>query len=245
MEQNDPNYINNNMEEIPDGISLKNIYLPNIWILYLYDKQIYKKMANNKKKKPNINPHKEIYQIRTVNDIEYILRLFKIETEQTTNNYNKLNLDMNDYIIMRQGIEPIWEDPKNSNGGTFTIKIDHKYGYDTWATFIKYMVGETLTNEMNFINGITTSFIEDNRNIENPGACYTYIKIWDGKLGRSRDQFIEILPAKIINIIGTASLMYSQNQKKGDFNKKNIMFSLMSGKQPPNKGKFINYNKKR
>ena len=41
---------------------------------------------------------------------------------------------MNDYIIMRKGIEPIWEDPKNSNGGTFTVKMAHSKGYDVWST---------------------------------------------------------------------------------------------------------------
>lgn len=205
---------NNNLSHT----SLKNIMLPNEWVLYLYDKQLFKKMAN--RSNFQAKPYKENYVIKNMNDLVYLLQIMKIKVNPNSTN-NKINLDMNDYIIMRKGIEPIWEDPKNYNGGTFTIKISHEKGYDLWSTFIMYMLGETLTNEMNNINGITVSYISDTSSNN-----YTYIKIWDAKSDRTRDQFVNILPINILEKIRNESLMYSQNNKKKDFGVENIIKKL-------------------
>jgi hypothetical protein len=228
---------NNSCEEnnfdIPSTIPLMDTNLPNQWVLYLYDKQLFKKMAN----RPNFQakPHKELCTITTVNDLIYILQLMEVKSEPNLKidfmNNNKINLDANDYIIMRKGIEPIWEDPKNSDGGTFTIKMNHSKGYEVWSMFVMYMLGETLTHEMHNINGITVSYISDAYNFHNPGTStnnnsYTYIKIWDGKTDRNRDQFVNILPMDLLEKIRSESLMYSQNNKKKDFNEKNIISKL-------------------
>lgn len=215
---------NSEIIQIPNDIPLTNINLPNQWILYLYDKQLFKKMAN----RPNFQakPHKELCTIKTVNDLIYILQLMEVKAEKNS----KTNLDMNDYIIMRKGIEPIWEDPKNFNGGTFTIKMAHSKGYEVWSLFIMYMLGETLTNEMENINGITVSYIPDQYPAVNSNNSYTYIKIWDAKAERTRDQFVNILPTEILNriIAEDISLQYSWNNKKRDFNDKNIINKLTS-----------------
>ena len=228
---------NNNTETIPADMPLTNINLPNEWVLYLYDKQLFKKMAN----RPNFQakPHKEICPIKTVNDLIYILQLMEVKTEPKLKigsmNSNKINLDANDYIIMRKGIEPIWEDPKNEYGGTFTIKMSHAKGYDVWSTFVMYMLGETMSYEMHNINGLTVSYISDANSFHNPTATnnnsYTYIKIWDGKSDRTRDQFVNILPVDLLEKIKTESLMYSQNNKKPAFNDKNIISKLNTNKQ--------------
>jgi len=227
-EQTEPELV----EPIPVGTPLTNIKLPNEWVLYLYDKQLFKKLAS----KPNFQakPYTEVCILKTVNDLVYILQLMKVKAESKVNigvgSGHKINLDMNDYIIMRKGIAPIWEDPKNSNGGTFTVKMSHHIGYDVWSTFIMYMLGETLTPDMTHINGITVSYISDSNNFHNPTANsnnnYTYIKVWDGKQGRSRDEFINILPFDIVSQIKNSSIMYTQNNTKDDFGKKTIIDKL-------------------
>ena len=240
---------------IPNDYPLTHINLPNQWVLYLYDKQLFKKMAN----RPNFQakPHREICTITTVNDLIYILQLMEIKCEPNLKTKpagsNIINLDANDYIIMRKGIEPIWEDPKNSNGGTFTIKMAHTKGYDVWSTFIMYMLGETMTYEMHNINGITVSYISDVNSFHNPtnstNNSYTYIKIWDAKSDRTRDQFVNILPVDLLEKIKNESLMYSQNNKKKDFNEKNIINKLNSNKHNSygrrDRGGFVNYSNKR
>lgn len=175
------------------------------------------------------NPNKEICTLSTVNDLIYILQLMEVKIDPTKikvpQALNKINLDMNDYIIMRKGIQPIWEDPKNCNGGTFTIKLSHQKGYQTWALFLMYMLGETMTYEMQNINGISVSFIADTTNMHVSGTSnnYTYIKIWDGKPNRTKEQFMNILPLDLANTIKNESLMYTPNKQKKHYNDANII----------------------
>lgn len=227
------------IEEIPSNIPLTNIHLPNKWVLYLYDKQLFKKMVN----RPNFQakPHKELCTLSTVNDLIYILQLMEVKLEPKarpgSQSNEKINLDANDYIIMRQGIEPIWEDPKNSNGGTFTIKMNHSKGYDVWSTFVMYMLGETMTYEMHNINGITVSYISDPNSYHNPtlinnnnNNC-TYIKIWDAKQDRTKEQFINILPLSLYEKIKNESLRYSPNKGKDDYFNPQLITKLNSAKK--------------
>ena len=241
---------NRSEENIPMNVPLTNIKLPNQWVLYLYDKQLYKKMAS----RPNFQgkPHKELCTITTVNDLIYILQLMEVKTESKAKiefmNNHKINLDANDYIIMRKGIEPIWEDPKNSNGGTFTIKMNHSKGYDVWSTFIMYMLGETMSYEMHNINGITVSYISDAYNFNNQSSpntnSYTYIKIWDGKTNRNKDQFVNILPMDLLAKIKSESLMYSFNNKKKNFGDEVIVKNFNS-RGKPHRGGFSNFSRRR
>jgi hypothetical protein len=220
---------------IPDDIPLTNILLPNEWVLYLYDKQVFKKIA----KRPNFQakPHQEIFTMKTVNDLIYILKLMEVSLDPKNKLYvpgmNKINLDANDYIIMRKGIEPIWEDPKNSNGGTFTVRVPHAKGYDLWSTFVMYMTGETLTYNMEHINGITVSYIPDNNtstNLRNPPSqstiAYTYIKLWDGKQNRTCEQFEKILPLNLTKKMEQGTKQYTVNNAKRHFNEKKIISKL-------------------
>jgi len=142
-------------KDIPIDTPLSMILLPNQWVLFLYDKQLFKKIAN--RSNFQANPYREICTFRTVNDVIYFIKLMGEKSDKNTSTRNNetgkimkdpyLNLDVHDYIIMREGIEPIWEDPKNSCGGTFTIRMDHKNGYSTWTNFIMFLLGETLMSE--------------------------------------------------------------------------------------------------
>ena len=251
------NSSSNTLKDFPADVPLTDIMLPNQWVLYSYDKQLFKKMVS----RPNFNgkPYKEIYTFITFNDIAYFLELMraknnsKLKAESVRS--DEINMDAHDYVIMRKGIEPIWEDPKNSDGGTYTIKMDHNRGYDTWSTFVLYMVGETMTYDMDDINGITVSYIPDSRGsytdsrvfngngsnssghtYSNPhppshsstsaGGSFTYIKIWDAKPDRTVEQFSQILPLDLFAMIKGWSLQYAQNNKKKTFGEKDIVAKL-------------------
>lgn len=234
----------------PKEVTLSTL-LPNSWVFYLYDKQSFKKMAS----RPNFQakPYQKLCDIETVNDLIYILQLMEVKadtknkTDQTRDGRpvhpdlsgtNRINLDMNDYIIMRDGIEPIWEDPKNSNGGTFTIKIPHSKGYSVWSMFVMYMLGETMTYDMANINGITVSYIPDSPNSYNspynnpfsPDNSFTYIKIWDGKSNRSKEEFFNILPVDLYEKIKSFELRYSRNNEKPDYGGRHIITKLTNSK---------------
>jgi len=74
-------------------------------------------------------------------------------------------------FIMRDSITPMWEDPKNRTGGSFSYKISNKFVPDIWKHLFYLLCGESLcTNkEYNqYVNGITIS----------PKKNFCIIKIW-------------------------------------------------------------------
>ena len=74
-------------------------------------------------------------------------------------------------FVMRSGITPMWEDPKNRNGGCFSFKVINKQVYSVWRSLFYLLCGETLCvdNKHNeLITGITIS----------PKKNFCIIKIW-------------------------------------------------------------------
>ena len=74
-------------------------------------------------------------------------------------------------FVMRTGITPMWEDPKNRNGGYFTYKVANKFVPEVWKTLFYALCGETLSTNPKYsplINGITVS----------PKKSFCIIKIW-------------------------------------------------------------------
>jgi len=74
-------------------------------------------------------------------------------------------------FIMREGIKPMWEDPKNKKGGCFSYKINNKNVSSVWKNLSYSLVGETLTEDTKVrsnINGITIS----------PKKNFCIVKIW-------------------------------------------------------------------
>lgn len=74
-------------------------------------------------------------------------------------------------FLMRSGITPRWEDPKNRNGGCFCYKVHNKTVYQSWNLLFKYIATDSLSNNKSIndkINGITIS----------PKKNFCIIKIW-------------------------------------------------------------------
>ena len=74
-------------------------------------------------------------------------------------------------FVMRDGITPMWEDPKNRTGGCFSFKVINKQVHSVWKSLFYAMCGETLCLDKkynSFINGITIS----------PKKNFCIIKIW-------------------------------------------------------------------
>lgn len=215
-----------NKHNLSEYIS-SDILLPCVWEIYLYNKSAFKKMAN----KSNYmgKPYVKVVSLKTLNDLIYFIQLMKVPVSENIKiQPDKINLDMNDYIIMREGIEPIWEDPKNSDGGTFSIRVPHNEGYDLWVDIMIRMIGETLTYDMQYINGISITYISDyNYSGGNTlGECYTLLKIWDGQEKKSRNEFLAILPSDIRKKIGSYSIMYSAYKTKKHYGQENIINKL-------------------
>jgi hypothetical protein len=74
-------------------------------------------------------------------------------------------------FLMRKGINPIWEDERNRNGGCFSYKIPNKDVPDAWKQLSYSLVGETMSDDkklLPYINGITIS----------PKKNFCIIKVW-------------------------------------------------------------------
>ena len=74
-------------------------------------------------------------------------------------------------FLMREGIDPIWEDKRNRDGGCFSYKISNKNVLNVWKELSYILSGETISNDHKFVqnvNGITIS----------PKKAFCIIKIW-------------------------------------------------------------------
>jgi hypothetical protein len=89
-------------------------------------------------------------------------------------------------FIMRTGITPLWEDPKNRTGGAFSYKVANKLIFDVWKKLFCAICGESLfiQKEHNkFVNGITVS----------PKKNFCIVKIWlENCLIQDPDTIIDI-----------------------------------------------------
>jgi hypothetical protein len=74
-------------------------------------------------------------------------------------------------FIMRHGIKPTWEDPKNRNGGCFSYKISNKNVYKVWKDLTYVIVGGSISKNISFVNCLTGITISPKKN-------FCIIKIW-------------------------------------------------------------------
>ena len=64
-------------------------------------------------------------------------------------------------FVMREGITPMWEDPRNRNGGCFSYKISNRFVAEVWKQLFYMITGETLckdtSNSKNMVRCIYTT----------------------------------------------------------------------------------------
>lgn len=107
----------------------------------------------------SLESYKKIYEISSIKDA---LILYENLPETIIKNCM--------LFLMRKGIKPTWEDPKNCNGGSFSFKINNRFVINSWKNLSYVLLGETLTNPeiSDCITGITVS----------PKKNFCIIKIW-------------------------------------------------------------------
>jgi hypothetical protein len=74
-------------------------------------------------------------------------------------------------FLMKDNINPIWEDPNNKNGGCFSFKVNNKDVPAIWKILFYTLVGDTLSNDNNFLHNICGITIS-------PKKTFCIIKIW-------------------------------------------------------------------
>ena len=106
----------------------------------------------------DLSGFKKIY---TIENVEQFWTLF--------NNWNSLGgINYKHFFIMKNNITPIWEDPKNINGGCWSFKVNYQTASELWENLSTYLVTEKISNQE--IVGISIC-LKKNNNI--------VIKIWN------------------------------------------------------------------
>lgn len=90
-------------------------------------------------------------------DISTFIKIYTIRTVQdfwgVYNNITRFDNEI--FFLMREGISPVWDTPKNRNGGKWNIYINRKKANELWLDLSLLAVGETLKLPCTeFINGI-------------------------------------------------------------------------------------------
>ena len=115
-------------------------------------------------------PHDKSWELSSYSSI--MKHIDCVETIVALNNQIHDNIIRNCMLfVMRDGITPMWEDPRNRNGGCFSYKVSNKCVPDVWRNLFAGLCGETLTCDKlhsKHVNGITIS----------PKKNFCIIKIW-------------------------------------------------------------------
>ena len=74
-------------------------------------------------------------------------------------------------FLMKDGIYPTWEDPKNKDGGCFSYKISNKIVVDAWKNLSYTLIGNKLSEDKDFKDNITGITISPKKN-------FCILKIW-------------------------------------------------------------------
>ena len=67
-------------------------------------------------------------------------------------------------FIMRNGIVPMWEDPKNRHGGCFSYKVSNKHVFEVWRDLTYVLIGETISSSNAFVNNVSGITISPKKN---------------------------------------------------------------------------------
>ena len=128
----------------------------------------------------SVKSYKKICQFKTVEEAIAI-------TESCPENLIKNCM----LFLMRDGITPMWEDPKNRCGGCFSYKVSNKHVFEVWRDITYVLIGETISANNIFVNSVTGITISPKKN-------FCIIKIWMTNCDHQNPQ---IVTSEIKNLI--------------------------------------------
>lgn len=74
-------------------------------------------------------------------------------------------------FVMKDGIAPMWEDPRNRQGGCFSYKIANKCVAEVWRDLTYVLVGGTISSNAKFSQSVTGITISPKKN-------FCIVKVW-------------------------------------------------------------------
>ena len=135
--------------------------LNDTWILWFHD---------TKGNDWTINGYEKLFEFDTVEDF-WILYNSLVR--------NKSDITSGMYYLMRHGYPPIWDDPKNVNGGGWTFKIDKRNVPQFWEDISCFCIGESICDDSENVVGLSVS----------PKIRFATVRVWTSDKDQSKDKF--------------------------------------------------------
>ena len=156
----------------------ENFNLKHKWVLWFH------KMNENIW---TLESYSKIFEITTYYDILFIQKEMK-------------NITAGIFFLMKEGIDPIFEDKMNKDGGYWSLKIPKKDSLLYWDKIMFYLCIDRLTNtdnEAEMLNGLSIS----------PKINNCIFKIWNCNFKKMNLESLR----KDLNFINQNEIMYLQH----------------------------------
>jgi len=142
-----PTYASTVKVNVEDG---SDVMLSNKFVLWAHDLHT---------KNWNISSYKRLFEFNNVADYWKVF-----------NNFNKFGFKYMHFFLMKEGVDPTWEHPRNRNGGVCSFKTELTNSLDIWENMNAHMVCDLLTDSPDDITGVSIS----------PKNEWAIVKIWNG-----------------------------------------------------------------
>ena len=132
------------------------------WVIWFHDP---------KEQDWSLSSYKKLWTIETIEDF-WILH--KVLDEK------KVQEGM--FFLMKENIDPIWENEQNINGGCWSYKISKRDIYPSWLELAMALTNEKILKDENNndINGISIS----------PRKSFNILKIWNKNVDTSSNELL-------------------------------------------------------
>lgn len=118
---------------------------------------------------------------------------------QLFNNIHKLNFKNNNFFLMKQGVNPIWEDESNRDGGICSFRVEMDHALKVYELLCIFLMCNKLVANIDDINGISIT----------PKNNWAILKIWNKDKNNKIDR---LLHKSILDKYKNVSIQYKQNQ---------------------------------
>jgi len=115
--------------------------------------------------------------------------------------------------MMQNGIKPLWEDPKNEQGGFWCLRVKKEESVDVWKELVLAAIGEQfapILGENDDINGITVSIRQQ----------YDVIQVWNRNADETAQSKIFSRIKKLLPKIEFIAHYYKPCKNHADFGRK-------------------------
>lgn len=127
----------------------------------------------------------------TISNVSQFWKLF--------NNIEKIGYRVNNFFLMKEGTDPLWEHENNRNGGVCSFKSDIESSIKIYEDLCVKMICNCLVNNPDDINGISVS----------PKNNWAIIKIWNKD---KNNDLSKTLNPDILEIYKELSIKYKENE---------------------------------